>query len=292
MAVINNIKSNMNTNVTNVTTGQEASIPDFQGLVAPGPTIQLEPSEVKRFTTPHMSRKDLENILGFRPKGLDIYRQSFVHKSILRIVKMLPEEDVPSYMFESNERLEFVGDAILSTVTAVYLYKKFPDKDEGFLTKTRSKLVDTKALSNYARKKRLGDHMLMSRHLIQMNGKDKDKMLENVMEAVIGAIYLDLGLDHATKFVHNLFDNMTDWDIVLQDSNFKDQILRYCQLNGLELPVYEIVKTEGPPHERTFEMKVLVGGRIVGTGWGKKKTNAEQQAAQQGMLFLNKNRVK
>ena len=138
----------MNTQTTDVSNGLEASIPVIHGLVAPGPTIiQLEPSEVKRFTTPHMSRKELEKILGFRPKSLDIYRQSFVHKSILRIVKMLPEQDVPAYMFESNERLEFLGDAIMGCVVGCYVYERFENVDEGFLTRVRTKLVNGKQLS-------------------------------------------------------------------------------------------------------------------------------------------------
>ncbi len=249
---------------------------------------QLDPGEIDRFTTPHMSRREIEGVIGFRPKNLDMYRRAFVHKSILRILKLLPREDVPSYMFESNERLEFVGDAVLSNITAFYLYNKFPNRDEGFLTKTRSKLVDTKALSTYARKKDLGKHMLMSRHLIQMNGKDRDKMLENVMEALIGAIYIDLGLEHATRFVHSLFEKLTNWDAVLKDTNFKDQILRWCQTRGMELPIYEITKMDGPPHDRTFEMKVVVGGQTLGFGSGKKKTDAEQKAAQQGISALKR----
>ena len=187
--------------------GRGASNSTSEGLVAPRQEEQsgdnkknytclsidqIDPDEIRRFTTPHMSRKDIENIIGFRPRKIDIFRQAFVHKSILRIIKLLPKNDVPEYMFESNERLEFVGDAVLSNITAFYLYNKFPQEDEGFLTKKRSKLVDTKALSNYARKKNLGQHMLMSRHLIQMDGRNRDKMLENVMEALIGAIYLSL----------------------------------------------------------------------------------------------------
>ncbi len=249
---------------------------------------QLDPGEIERFTTPHMSRTEIEGVIGFRPKNLDMYRRAFVHKSILRILRLLPRENVPGYMFESNERLEFVGDAVLSNITAFYLYNKFPNRDEGFLTKTRSKLVDTKALSTYARKKDLGKHMLMSRHLIQMNGKDRDKMLENVMEALIGAIYIDLGLDHATRFVHGLFDKLTNWDAVLKDTNYKDQILRWCQTRGMELPIYEITKMDGPPHDRTFEMKVVVGGQTLGIGSGKKKTDAEQKAAQQGINALKR----
>jgi len=248
----------------------------------------LEPEEVSRFSKPHMSRSDVEKLLGFRPRNLDSYRRAFVHKSILRILRLFPQGIVPAYMFESNERLEFVGDAVLSNITAMYLYKKFPDKDEGFLTKIRSKLVDTKALSNYARKKNMGKHMLMSLHMIKMEGMKSDKMLENIMESFIGAIYIDLGMDHATKFVHDMFNDMTDWDYVLTDTNYKDQILRYCQTNKLELPVYEITKTDGPPHDRTFEVKIVVGGRTLGIGSGKKKTDAEQKAAQQGINNLNK----
>ena len=282
----------------------EASNPTSEGLVAPRHSSpdsdkkkayatltidQIDPEEIKRFTTPHMTRKDIEQIIGFRPKKIDIFRQAFVHKSILRIIKLLPKDSVPDYMYESNERLEFVGDAVLSNITAFYLYNKFPDKDEGFLTKKRSKLVDTKALSNYARKKDLGKHMLMSRHLVQMDGKNREKMLENVMEALIGAIYIDLGIEHVTTFVHNLFDNLTDWNEVLRDTNFKDQILRYCQTNALELPTYEINKTDGPPHDRTFEMKIVVGGKVLGIGSGKKKGDAEQKAAHQSLLYLKNN---
>ena len=283
--------------------GRGASNSTSEGLVAPRQEEQsgdnkknytclsidqIDPDEIRRFTTPHMSRKDIENIIGFRPRKIDIFRQAFVHKSILRIIKLLPKNDVPEYMFESNERLEFVGDAVLSNITAFYLYNKFPQEDEGFLTKKRSKLVDTKALSNYARKKNLGQHMLMSRHLIQMDGRNRDKMLENVMEALIGAIYIDLGIEHVTNFVHNLFDNLTNWEEVLRDTNYKDRILRFCQTNSMELPLYEINSVEGPPHDRTFEMKIVVGGKILGFGSGKKKGDAEQKAAQQSLLLLKK----
>ncbi len=246
----------------------------------------LEPEEVSRFSKPHMTRRDVEVVLGFRPRNLDNYRRAFVHKSILRILRLFPEGIVPSYMFESNERLEFVGDAVLSNITALYLFNKFPDKDEGFLTKIRSKLVDTKALSTYARKKEMGRHMLMSLHMIKMEGMKSDKMLENIMESFIGAIYLDLGIDHATKFVHQMFDNMTDWEYVLKDTNYKDQILRHCQTHKMELPIYEVTKTDGPPHDRTFEVKIVVGGQILGFGSGKKKSDAEQKAALQGILSL------
>jgi ribonuclease-3 len=91
-----------------------------------------------------------------------------------------------------------------------------------------------------------------------------------------------------TNFVHNLFDNLTNWEEVLRDTNYKDQILRFCQTNSMELPLYEINSVEGPPHDRTFEMKIVVGGKILGFGSGKKKGDAEQKAAQQSLLLLKK----
>lgn len=249
--------------------------------------IELEPSEVERFTKPHMTRSHIDNLLGFRSRNVDHYRKAFVHKSILRILRHLPQEKVPEYMTQSNERMEFLGDSILSGITALYLYNRFPDRDEGFLTKTRSKLVDTKALSGYARKLDLGKHLLMSRRLLKLNGGDKDKMLENCMEALIGAIYLDLGLPHATKFVTDLFDNKTDWDLVLLDTNYKDQLLRHCHAQGYEHPVYEIVNTEGPSHDKTFTVRVIVSGKESGLGTAKRKGDAEQNAAKRAIAQVS-----
>jgi len=243
--------------------------------------IVLDKEEIERFTKPHIRRNQIEALLGFRPRVISHYQKAFVHKSILRLLNHIPSsENVPEYMTESNERMEFLGDSILSGITAFYLYKRFPDKDEGFLSKTRSKLVDTKALSGYARKLDMGQHLLMTKHLQQIDGNNKDKILENAMEALIGAIYIDLGLDHATKFVTNLFEKHTNWDDTLRDTNFKDQLMRHCHSKSIELPVYEIVRTEGPPHDKTFIVRVLVDGVEGGEGQAKRKGDAEQKAAQ------------
>jgi len=247
---------------------------------------ELEPSEVERFTKPHMSRQDIDGLLSFRSRNIEYYRQAFVHKSILRILTNLPKENVPKYMMASNERMEFLGDSILSGITAMYLYERFPDKDEGFLTKTRSKLVDTRALSGYARKLEMGQFLLMSRRLIKLDGANKDKMLENCMEALIGAIYLDLGIEHATVFVHNLFNKHTNWSEVLTDTNYKDQLLKYCHAQGVELPIYEIVSTDGPSHNKTFTVRVIVRDQDVGTGVAKRKGDAEQMAANMAITMF------
>jgi len=192
------------------------------------PQPQLDPDEVVRFTKPHVSRETITTILGFRPKNLDFYRKALVHKSVLRLIKYLEPSQVPKYMIESNERLEFLGDAILSCITADFLYKKFEDQEEGFLTRVRSTLVDTKALCTFSKKLDLGSYVLMSRHLSSLDSRNKEKMLENAFEAWIGAIYLDMGLLYSRKFVLSVFEKFVCWEAVLKDTNYKDQILRYC----------------------------------------------------------------
>lgn len=250
----------------------------------------LSPEEVTRLTSPSISREKIHSLLDFKPRNLDLYRQALIHKSVLRLTKYLPPHRVPKYMIESNERLEFLGDAILSCITADFLYKKFPDEDEGFLTRVRSKLVDTKALSTFSKKMGLGDHVIMSRHLQSLDGRNREKMHENVFEAWIGAIYLDTNLEYARKFIHNVFATLVDWRVLLVDTNYKDQILKYCQTHKLAHPEYVVVKSMGPPHDRTYEVALKVDGKILGTGIKQQKKGAEQQAALESLRALKHKR--
>jgi len=246
----------------------------------------LEPAEIKRLTTPSISRQEIHALLGFKPRSLDIYRQSLIHKSVLRLTKYLPPEKVPKYMIESNERLEFLGDAILSCITADFLYKKFPCEDEGFLTRVRSKLVDTKALSTFAKMLGLGNHVIMSRHLQSLDGRNREKMHENIFEAWVGAIYLDTNLEYARKFILNVFNTLVDWDAVLTDTNYKDQILKYCQVKKMGHPQYVVLRSSGPPHNRTYEVALTIDGKTIGTGVKQQKKGAEQQAAFESLRAL------
>ena len=249
-------------------------------------TIEIDPSEIKRFTNPHVSRETIRSILGFKPRNIDIYRQSLVHKSVLRLIRSLPPVyQVPKYMMESNERLEFLGDSIISCITATYLYQKYTE-DEGFLTRIRSKLVDTRALSNFAKKINLENNILMSKHLQSLDGRNKEKMLENAYEAWVGAIFLDMGLEYARKFVIGIYEEHVDWNEIVKDTNYKDQILRYCQSENLEMPVYTIIKTEGPPHDRNFTIGINIGGTDHGVGTGKQKKEGEQSAAKMALRNL------
>jgi ribonuclease-3 len=245
---------------------------------------EYDAQEIERFTKPHIGRDDIKDILGFKPRHIDIYQQSLVHKSVLRLIKSLPSQyEVPKYMMESNERLEFLGDSVLGMTVASFLYSKYPKEDEGFLTRTRSKLVDTKALSTFAIKLGFGERILMSRHLQGLGDRNKEKMLENAFEAWIGAIFLDMGLDYARKFILDVFEKHVEWDNVLTDTNYKDQILRFCQARGHDLPVYEVIDTSGPPHDRSFRVRILIGTTAYGEGCGKRKQVGEQAAAKQAL---------
>jgi len=248
--------------------------------------IHLDDAEIQRLRRPPISRQQIAGILTFRPRNLDFYRQAMIHKSVLRLIKYLEGDNLPKYMLESNERLEFLGDAILSCITADYLYKKFPDRDEGFLTRVRSKLVDTKALSSFARRLEFEKHILMSRHLKGLDERNKEKLLENTFEAWIGAIYLDTNLEYARKFVLHVFDTMVNWKDVLQDTNYKDQVTKHCQLNRLGIAEYVVVHTEGPPHDRIFTVHLLVNKKVCGIGITKQKKSAEQVAAKNALVKL------
>ena len=131
------------------------------------------------------------------------------------------------------------------------------------------------------------DHILMSKHLQSLDKRNKEKMLENAYEAWIGAIYLDLGIDHARKFIHDQYEKHVEWDKVVQDTNYKDQILRYCQSHNMELPVYTQTHQEGPPHNRIFTIQLQINGKVYSEGKGPQKKMGEQIAAQNALKILN-----
>lgn len=180
----------------------------------------------------------------------------------------------------SNERLEFLGDSVLSLVVAEYLFQKFPDKDEGFLTKIRARLVNRIALSDAAEEIGLAKFILIDHNLSNTFTRASKTVLSDGLEAVIGAIYLDKGLKVSKEFIYRiLIEPMTKEDDYLIDENYKSQLLEYTQANKIEIPIYEVIKQEGPQHDRTFTVKVTAGKSYEGIGIGKNKKTAEQNAA-------------
>lgn len=243
---------------------------------------------------PHMSRNDIINIIGMRPKNIDIYRRAFVHKSLQKHIKTNSDtylvNNIQEYMKESFERLEFVGDSTLNLVVAKMLYQKFPDKDEGFLTRLRTKIVRGTNCSNLAKKLDLGKWILTGNKIGSSNNFINDRLLEDVFESLIGAIELDLGHDSAEEFILNLLEKHLDiTKLSCIDDNYKDILMRYTQINGYELPIYESKEVQGPPHCRIFTMTVsLCKGPekfLYGTGQGPTKKEAEQNACKDAICF-------
>ena len=183
--------------------------------------------------------------------------------------------------------MEFLGDAVLSLIIAEYLYLRFPDAEEGELTKTRSRLVNRKALSAYGKALQISDFILLSPSAAQSVGKGGDAIVADAVEAIIAALYLDLGFEAARAFVLKLVTNALEQRAVLiTDDNYKSLLLEYAQSHGLGIPRYVIVNQEGPDHERTFTIDVLLDNIRQGSGSGKNKKNAEQAAAYQAFLQL------
>ena len=239
-------------------------------------------------TMPHITRQQIQNILGMRPRNLDHYRRALVHKSIQRNVRK-SQNKVMDYFKMSNERLEYLGDSVLGLIVSNYLFDKFPHKDEGFLTRTKTKIVCGKNCAKFARSLNLGQHLLMSRHVIKINGQKNEKLLEDAFEAFIGAVYKDLGFKFAHAFVYKLIDENLDFNEILKDNNYKDILLRYSQSESLSLPIYKVINEEGPPHKRIFTVSVTLDNKQMGTGKAKSKKEAEQQAANQAIKNIGNN---
>jgi ribonuclease III len=189
-----------------------------------------------------------------------------------------------SYAYENgglptNERLEFLGDAVLGLVVTDTLYRAHPDLPEGQLAKLRSAVVNAKALADVGRALDLGDHLLLGRGEEATGGRDKGSILADTVEAVLGAVYVDRGLAEAEALVHRLFDAVIDSAAGLGAGlDWKTSLQELTANNGLGVPEYQIWDT-GPDHEKFFTAVVRVAGEDRGSGTGRSKKEAEQEAA-------------
>ena len=242
------------------------------------------------FSKPHILREQLQEILGMKIKNVTYYQRALVHKSIYKAVKRYEKpEPIQEYLLQHNERLEFLGDSVLNLIIANFLFHKYPDRDEGFLTKIKTKLVNTSQLSKLARKIDLGKHILMSNHVQNINGRDSNKLLEDAFEALLAAIFKDLGFDSVNSFVIKLIETL-DFEEILIEDNYKETLLKLSQkMFKNSTPEYHIVKSEGPPHNRIFTVIVSINGKQYETGTAKNKKQAEQIASENTIKFLNLN---
>jgi len=182
---------------------------------------------------------------------------------------------------QSNERLEFLGDAVLELITTDFLYLNHPQQPEGVLTAYRSALVKTTTLALIAKRLGLGEKLYMSKGEEATGGRDNQGLLADSFEAFIGALYLDQGLDPVKKFLEeNLF---IEFDRIKADKLYRDAkslLQETVQAKGFETPTYEVLKSAGPDHDKIFTVQVIIDGQAAGVGEGKSKQEAQQQAAQ------------
>ncbi len=197
-----------------------------------------------------------------------------------------------SYAYENgglvpNERLEFLGDAVLGIVVTAYLYRSFPASSEGELAKLRAAVVNARALAGVARSLGLGQEIRLGKGELTTGGTDKMSILGDVVEAVIGAIYLTHGLDGAAAFIHRLFDPLVAEAATLgAGRDWKTSLQELASVHGLGVPSYDI-NSEGPDHDKVFHAMAIVGESSFGPGTGPSKKCAEQQAAQAGFQALS-----
>ncbi len=212
-----------------------------------------------------------EQAIQYRPHNWKFFLQALLHRSYLQF---LDDE------WNSNERLEFLGDAILNLVVAEYLYKTYPEVKEGSLTKMRSRLVNRKFLAQRAKEMNLSKFLLLSTSAAQSIGSGSESITADAFESVIGALYLDGGYKAAKKFIcNNLLNDPNVFNYALTDDNYKSALLEYSQALSLGIPRYSVLREDGPEHNRRFTIEVYVGEQLYGVGSGKSKKDAEQSAA-------------
>lgn len=215
-------------------------------------------------------------------KNKELLEQAFIHRSYLNEAKYLKGQKK-----SSNERLEFLGDSILSFVVSEYLFTKFPDFNEGILTNIRSLLVNTKMLAEVAKKLEFGALLKLSKGEEESKGRENQSLLADCLEAFIGALFLDQGIEIVTEFISDTILNRTD-DLV-RKKNFKDPkslLQEYVQAQKQTSPMYKVLHEEGPAHAKLFTIAVYMGEKKIGVGKGKSKQQAEEQAATQALSSI------
>jgi ribonuclease-3 len=230
-------------------------------------------------TLSRMSLVDIETTLGFVFENKALLQRALTHRSYLN--------ENPGMPWLDNERLEFLGDSILGFVTAEHLYHRFPEMKEGDLTSLRAALVRGETLAEFATQLDLGPHLLISRGEESGRGRSRPALLAATFEAILGALYLDQGLEATRTLIVRMIDEKTQG--ILQerlDRNAKSLLQELSQGRLKVTPIYRLVGTYGPDHAREFSVQAVLGDRVYGEGRGRNKQTAEQAAARAAIAQL------
>ena len=216
-----------------------------------------------------------QKILDYQYKNIHLLDLALTHRSYLNENKNINE---------SNERLEFLGDAVLELVTSNFLFLKFPDMPEGKLTNLRSKIVQTKTLAAISLKMNINKFLKLSHGEAEAGGNQNISLLADLMEAVIGSIYLDGGFEKAQQFItKHILNNYQKIISELEVEDWKSKLQEWVQANNGSAPTYEVVNEEGPDHQRVFTVDVSFFNKVQATGKGKSKQKAQQNASKNAL---------
>lgn len=223
----------------------------------------------------------LETILGEAIKDIKRIESAFIHRSFIN--------EFRKKQTESNERLEFLGDAVLDMVVTEELMKKFPEEAEGTLSKFRSMLVNEKTLAQISASIEIGNYLKLGKGEEQSKGREKPSILSDTFEAIVGAIYLSNGMKASSKFIRYVLGEMIESvNVQTHKQDYKTSLQEMAQSLLKTIPRYQIAYQEGPDHLRTFETEVLILEQVMGRGKGRSKKESEQLAAKAAITQLKK----
>lgn len=212
----------------------------------------------------------IEQKLGYTFKDNSLLKLAFVHRSYINENRM---------MTAHNERLEFLGDAVLGMLISNYLYRELPSVSEGELSFLRSRLVEASSCVSYMHALDIAPYILMGKGERMNDGRGRETILADLFEAIIGAIYLDGGLQAASHFLFGLFSQHFQTILKMPVRNWKALLQDYCQKTYQQTPTYQVLQTSGPDHSKTFEISVFIENQELGRGKGSSKKEAQQAAA-------------
>ena len=236
---------------------------------------------VEKLRTTKFDVARFTNAIQYYPNDWKLFLQALLHRSYLQFLEN---------QWPSNERLEFLGDAILNFIVAEHLFLTYPTMEEGELTKLRSRLVNRKILAQRAKDLHLSEYLLLSSSAAQSIDSGSESIIADAVESVIGAIYLDGGFEAAQRFIYaTLLKNPGVFNSAMADDNYKSTLLEYAQARSLGIPRYSVIQEEGPEHDRRFTIEVSIGTQSYGSGFGRNKKEAEQAAAAQALEHIQLN---
>jgi ribonuclease III len=228
-----------------------------------------------------ISLDPLQNALGYCFKDISLLKQALTHRSFVN-------EHLGSDLTH-NERLEFLGDAVLNLTLSDLLLNIYPDLPEGSLSKIRAGQVNEKKLADLSLQLGLGAFLLIGKGEEMTGGREKPSILADTLEALLGAIYLDGGFTSASIFVDRLFRSELGEDNGLSTQDYKTLLQEYCQGKIKKVPVYAVFREEGPDHKKIFFVEVKIQDQVISKGKGRTKKEAQQRAAEKALLQLKLN---